>query len=121
MKTSQGKMVLINSVGGIRPTPGIPAYSASKAGVTSLTRSLAAAWAAEGIRVNGTAPGPIYTRMTGPVLSQPGLTEANIERIPLGRLGTTRDIANIALFLAADLSAFVVGHTILADGGMLIR
>ena len=59
--------------------------------------------------------------MTGPVLSQPGRTEANIKRIPLGRLGTSQDIANIALFLASDLSAFVVGHTILADGGMLIR
>ncbi|MCY4426394.1 MAG: SDR family oxidoreductase [Halieaceae bacterium] len=121
LKASGGKVVLINSVGGIKPSLGIPAYSASKAGVTSLTKSLGEAWAAEGIRVNGIAPGPILTKMTGPVLSQPGRTEANIERIPLGRLGTSQDIANIALFLASDLSAFVVGHTILADGGMLIR
>lgn len=121
LKASQGKVILINSVGGIKPSLGIPAYSASKAGVTSLTKSLGEAWAPEGIRVNGIAPGPILTKLTGRVLSQPGRTEANIRRIPLGRLGTTQDIANIALFLASDLSAFVVGHTIVADGGMLIR
>lgn len=121
LKASGGKVVLINSVGGIKPSLGIPAYSASKAGVTSLTKSLGEAWAPEGIRVNGIAPGPILTKLTGPVLSQPGRTEANIKRIPLGRLGTAQDIANVALFLASDLSAFVVGHTIIADGGMLIR
>ena len=120
LKAAKGKVILINSVSGLKSSAGIPAYSASKAGLTSLTESLAQSWAPDGIRVNGVAPGIVPTKLTKKALSQPGRIEVNLKRIPLGRLGSTADIAGIAVFLASGLSDFILGQTIVADGGMTL-
>ncbi|MEM8564427.1 MAG: SDR family oxidoreductase [Pseudomonadota bacterium] len=120
LKRAGGRAILINSVSGLRASSNLPAYSASKAGMKSLTESLAVNWAQDGIRVNAIAPGVVHTNLTKAALSQPGRLDANLKRIPLGRLGTTADIANVAAFLASPLSDFIVGQTVVADGGMLL-
>ena len=83
-------------------------------------RTLADAWAADGIRVNGIAPGFVATKMTRVTTGDPRRLEAALARIPVGRLGTPADMAGAALFLASPLAAYVVGHTIPVDGGLLL-
>lgn len=92
-----------------------PAYGASKAAVNYLTQHLAQEMASHGIRVNAVCPGPVESDMTGQWSAE--YRAAALERIPLGRLGTPRNIAEIVLFLASDMSAFVTGETINANGG----
>ena len=98
-----------------------PAYNASKAGAVGLVRTLGDAWARDGIRVNGIAPGFVATKMTAVTTGDPQRLEAAIRRIPLGRLGTPQDMAGVALFLASPMSAYVVGQTIPVDGGLLLN
>jgi len=94
------------------------AYSASKAGVIGMTRALAAEWGAKGIRVNAVAPGTTRTDRIEDILSQGKSTEERyLRRIPLGRLGTPKEIAGVVLFLASDDASFVHGATIVVDGG----
>ena len=112
-----GTVVTISSVGGLRATVGNPAYAASKAGLIHLTRTLGAAWAGDGIRVNGIAPGLVATAMTAVTTDNPERLAKRLEGIPLKRLGQPEEIAEIALFLASPLSSYIVGHTIVADGG----
>ena len=85
-----------------------------------LTRTLAQAWAPDGIRVNGIAPGFVATKMTRVTTENPQRLQSAIDRIPAGRLGTPRDMAGVALFLASPLSAYVVGQTIPVDGGLIL-
>lgn len=94
-----------------------PAYSASKGGVAQLTRSLAIAWAAEGIRVNAIAPGWIETALTAPLVADPARSEAIVARTPLGRWGQPADVAGAALFLASPAAAFITGVILPVDGG----
>src|SRR5262249_17221997 len=78
-----------------------PAYSASKGGVVQLTRSLAIAWATQGIRVNAIAPGWIVTELTRPLIEDPTRSDAIVARTPLGRWGKPRDVAGAAVFLCS--------------------
>lgn len=117
LAVSGGAIITISSVGGRRATQGNPAYAASKAGLIHLTRTLAVAWAGEGIRVNGVAPGLVATKMTAATTDHPDRLAKRLEGIPLKRLGQPEEIANIVLFLASPLAAYVVGETIVADGG----
>jgi 3-oxoacyl-[acyl-carrier protein] reductase len=112
-----GSVITISSVGGFRVTRGNPAYAASKAGVIHLTRTLGDAWAPEGIRVNGIAPGLVATKMIKVTTDDPQRLAHRLAGIPLKRMGTVDEIAGIALFLASPLAAYVVGQTIVADGG----
>lgn len=114
---SQGSVITISSVGGVRATIANPAYSASKAGLIHLTRVLGAAWAQDGIRVNGIAPGLVETKMIAVTSENPERLAARLAGIPLRRLGQPEEIASIALFLASPMASFIVGHTIVADGG----
>ena len=98
----------------------VPAYSASKGGVAQLTKSLAIAYAAEGIRVNAIAPGWIATPLTAPLRDDPARNEAIRARTPLGRWGEPADVAGAALFLASPAAAFVTGVVLPVDGGYLI-
>ena len=98
----------------------VPAYSASKGGVAQLTKSLAIAYAADGIRVNALAPGWIATRLTGALQQDPTRSAAIVARTPLGRWGTAQDVAGAALFLASSWAAFVTGVVLPVDGGYLI-
>ena len=94
-----------------------PAYAASKAGVVQLTKSLAVAWAEDGIRVNAIAPGWIETPMTEPARLDAARNRAILDRTPLGRWGTPDDIVGPALFLASDAARFVTGAILVVDGG----
>jgi NAD(P)-dependent dehydrogenase (short-subunit alcohol dehydrogenase family) len=94
------------------------AYTASKAGMLGLTKALAAEWGPYGIRVNAIAPGTTRTdRITEIIARGKSTEEAYIRRIPLGRLGTPREVAAVALFLASDAAKYVHGTTIFVDGG----
>ena len=114
---ARGAIVNIASMHALFGAPLSPGYAASKAGIVQLTKSLAVAWAGDGIRVNAIAPGWIATAMTVPARSDPGRNRAILERTPLGRWGTPDDIAGPALFLASDAARFVTGAVLPVDGG----
>jgi NAD(P)-dependent dehydrogenase (short-subunit alcohol dehydrogenase family) len=97
-----------------------PAYSASKGGVAQLTKSLAIAWASEGIRVNAIAPGWIRTALTRPLFDDPARSGAIVARTPLGRWGRPEDAAGAAVFLCSPAAAFITGVVLPIDGGYSI-
>ena len=97
-----------------------PGYSASKGGVAQLTKSLAIAYAADGIRVNAIAPGWIATPLTQPLQDDAARSQAIVARTPLGRWGTPQDVAGPALFLASPAAGFITGVILPVDGGYLV-
>jgi len=97
-----------------------PAYSASKGGIAQLTKSLAIAWATEGIRVNAIAPGWIATPLTQALQDDPARSEAILSRTPMKRWGTPADLAGSVIFLCSPAAAFVTGVILPVDGGYLI-
>jgi 3-oxoacyl-[acyl-carrier protein] reductase len=120
LKASKGAMIVLSSVASVRATMGNPAYASSKAGVVMLTRTLAQAWAPQGIRVNGIAPGLVDTKLTKITIDHPERSKRALANIPVGRFGSVEEMAGVALFLASPLSAFVIGQTILVDGGLTL-
>jgi NAD(P)-dependent dehydrogenase (short-subunit alcohol dehydrogenase family) len=98
----------------------VPGYSASKGGVAQLTKSLAIAYAADGIRVNAVAPGWIATPLTQALQDDPARSGPILARTPLGRWGTPEDIAGPVRFLASPAARFVTGVVLPVDGGYLI-
>jgi len=120
LKEAKGSLVIISSTAAFHATVGNPGYNASKAGAAGLTRTLGKAWAPDGIRVNGIAPGLIATKMTKVTTDNPKRREATIRSIPLGRIGDPDDMAGLVLFLASPLAGYIVGQTIIADGGLLL-
>ena len=116
----KGTLIIVSSTAAYHATKGNPAYNASKTGAVGLTRTLAQAWAEDGIRVNGIAPGLVDTKMTKVTTANPKRREGAIARIPLQRLGTPQDMAGAALFLASPLSAYITGHTLVVDGGLIL-
>ena len=97
-----------------------PAYSASKGGIAQLTKSLAIAWAPDGIRVNAVAPGWIETALTGPLREDPARSAAIVARTPLGRWGRPEDVGGAVVFLCSEAAAFVTGVVLPVDGGYAI-
>lgn len=118
LKQKSGKVINISSVSGILGNAGQANYSASKAGVIGLTKSVARELASRGINVNAIAPGFVATDMVEAMTedAKAKMTDA----IPLKRIGTTKDIANMAVFLASDLSDYITGQVFAVDGGMSI-
>jgi NAD(P)-dependent dehydrogenase (short-subunit alcohol dehydrogenase family) len=112
-----GAIVNIASIHALFGAPLSPAYAASKAGVVQLTKSLAVAWAADGIRVNAIAPGWIETPMTVPARSDETRNRRIIDRTPMARWGQPDDIVGPALFLASEAARFVTGVVLPVDGG----
>ena len=113
-----GRIIIVSSVSGLGANKGNPAYAASKAGAMSLTRTLGQAWAPDGIRVNGLAPGLVDTKLTQVTTQHPQRLAGALANIPAGRMGTPADMAGAALFLASPLAAYVNGQTLVVDGGL---
>lgn len=118
LAAARGSLIVVSSVSGFRANIGNPAYAASKAGAISLTKTLGQAWARDGIRVNGLAPGLVDTKLTKVTTENPARREGAIARIPMGRMGEPADMAGAAIFLASPLAAYVTGHTLVVDGGL---
>lgn len=117
---ARGALIIVSSVAAFKSTIGTPAYAASKAGAASLTKTLGEAWARDGIRVNGIAPGLVPTKLTAVTTAHPDRLAASLRKIPLGRMGTPEDMAGAALFLASPLSAYITGQTLVVDGGLTL-
>ena len=120
LSAAKGSLIIVSSTAAYHSTKGNPAYNASKTGAVGLTRTLGEAWAEDGIRVNGIAPGLVDTKMTKVTTANPKRLEGALERIPLRRLGTPADMAGAALFLASPLSSYIIGQTIVVDGGLIL-
>ena len=99
----------------------VPGYGAAKAGLAQLTKTLAIAWAADGIRVNAVAAGLIRSNMTAAMLADEALTTPFMSRVPLARVGTPHDIAGAVLFLSSPAASYITGSTLVVDGGFSIR
>ncbi|MDA1053089.1 MAG: SDR family oxidoreductase [Planctomycetota bacterium] len=97
-----------------------PAYSASKGGIAQLTKSLAIAWAAQGVRVNAVAPGWIETALTAPLVNDPVRGPAILDRTPLARWGKPDDVTGAVQFLCSPGAAFITGVILPVDGGYSI-
>ena len=120
LSAAKGSLIIVSSTAAYHSTMGNPAYNASKTGAVGLTRTLGEAWAESGIRVNGIAPGLVDTKMTKATTANPKRLEGALERIPLKRLGTPADMAGAALFLASPLASYIIGQTIVVDGGLIL-
>src|SRR5262249_9090947 len=116
---AQGSIIFVSSVAAFRTRPREPAYTASKSALLGLTRSLAAHYIISGIRVNGIAPGMVRTKMGRDYYKDPDLLKKMLRTAPIRPLGEPKELAGGALFLASPLASYVVGHTLVVDGGMM--
>jgi len=118
----KGCIINVSSLAAFSAVRGNPAYGASKAGLVSLTKSLAVAWARDGIRVNGIAPGFVKTNITQVSQDNDQISDAIVQKTPIGRWGEPEDMVGPALFLASSqLSGFMTGQTLTADGGYSLQ
>ena len=118
MKARNGRIINISSVVGISGNAGQTNYAASKAGIIGFTKSLAKEVASRNITVNAVAPGFIETQMTD--VLKDDIKEEIAKKIPLKRIGTPQDVANVVKFLASSDSSYITGQVINIDGGMLM-
>jgi NAD(P)-dependent dehydrogenase (short-subunit alcohol dehydrogenase family) len=120
-----GVMINVTSVGGYRGAPDAAqpaiAYNSSKGAVITLTKDMAVKFAPFGIRVNAIAPGPFLTDMMSHVRDNDGAIQFMTQGIPLARTGERDDLKGVAVFLASQASAYVTGHILPVDGGLLAR
>ncbi len=118
MKQRYGRIVNIASISGIAGQAGQANYSASKAGLIGFTKALAREVGGRGITVNAVAPGFVPTALTNDLPAE--LKEASLKSIPIGRWGTPQEIAYAVAFLASDEAAYITGHVLSVDGGMVM-
>jgi 3-oxoacyl-[acyl-carrier protein] reductase len=117
-KQKSGRIINMSSVSGVYGNPGQSNYSASKAGLIGLTKSLAKEMGSRNITVNAIAPGFIDTPMTAPLSDE--VKKGAIDRIALGRFGQPKDVANLVAFLASDDAAYITGQVIEVAGGLTL-
>ncbi len=113
-----GSIINITSMNGVAAGPNAGAYGATKAAIALLTQQMAIEWGPLGIRVNAVAPGLIDAGMSEPIYADPHARAARSARVPIGRLGTADDVANVVSFLAGPQSGYVTGQELLVDGGV---
>jgi NAD(P)-dependent dehydrogenase (short-subunit alcohol dehydrogenase family) len=117
----RGQGVIINIVSELAfvALPEYSCYSATKAGIVMLTKSLALEWAPYGIRVNAMAPAAVETEANTVLATEEGRSRA-LDRLPVGRCGTVEDMVGAVVYLASDAACYVLGTTLMVDGGRLI-
>ncbi|MCA0332004.1 MAG: SDR family oxidoreductase [Actinobacteria bacterium] len=118
LERKSGVVINVASVAGLRGAPMMSHYGAAKAAVLSLTQSLAIETAWAGIRVNALVPGWIETDLTDFLRANEDAEKGTLSRVPMGRWGQSREIADPALFLASDASSFMTGQALVVDGGL---
>ncbi len=114
--SGRASVVFLSSLSALRAVTMVPGYGAAKAGIASLTHNLAVKWAPRGIRVNAVVPGVIDTPMTELAQTVPEIIDAELARIPLGRLGTPAEIAGTIAFLCTEQSSYTSGALFVVDG-----
>lgn len=120
IKRDEGKIINVSSIAGLFGFEKSAAYCAAKGAMLSLTREMALDYAHHGIQINAIAPGFIDSDMTKPTLSNKDVVKNILEKTPIGRIGLPEDIAHAAVYLASNESDFVVGQTIVVDGGWTV-
>src|SRR5580704_3581261 len=119
LERGYGRIVNIASLNSFVALNEVAAYAASKAGVASLTRSLAVEWSRRGVTVNAIAPGVFRTDLNANLLDSTPRGQELLMRTPMGRFGRTEELIGAAIYLASDASSFVTGQTLVVDGGFL--
>ncbi|EJN22010.1 MULTISPECIES: SDR family NAD(P)-dependent oxidoreductase [Pseudomonas] len=120
LKAARGAVVNFASMWGIFGSAKTPAYASSKAAISELTRCMAVAWAAVGVRANAVAPGWILTNLSRRAFEDPTRSEGIMARIPMKAWGAPQDVANVIAFLVSDNARYVTGTTLPVDGGYSI-
>jgi NAD(P)-dependent dehydrogenase (short-subunit alcohol dehydrogenase family) len=119
LERGYGRIVNIASLNSFVALSEVAAYAASKAGVASLTRSLAVEWSKKGVTVNAIAPGVFRTELNAQLLDSTPRGQELLMRTPMGRFGKTEELVGAAIYLASDSASFVTGQTLVVDGGFL--
>jgi NAD(P)-dependent dehydrogenase (short-subunit alcohol dehydrogenase family) len=119
LERGYGRIINISSLNAFVALSEVAAYAASKAGVGSLTRSLAVEWSKRGITVNAIAPGVFRTELNAQLLDSTPRGQELLMRTPMGRFGKTEELVGAAIYLASDAASFVTGQTLVVDGGFL--
>jgi NAD(P)-dependent dehydrogenase (short-subunit alcohol dehydrogenase family) len=119
LERGYGRIINVASLNSFVALTEVAAYAASKAGVVSLTRSLAVEWSMKGITVNAIAPGVFRTALNAELLDNTSRGKELLMRTPMGRFGKTEELVGAAIYLASDAASFVTGQTLVVDGGFL--
>jgi NAD(P)-dependent dehydrogenase (short-subunit alcohol dehydrogenase family) len=121
LERRQGSVINVASVAGVMGSPFLSPYGAAKAGLISLTKSLAVEWGTEGVRVNALCPGWTATDLNRGLWEDPAAGPATVATVPMRRWGTAEEMAGPAVFLASPASSYMTGQVLLIDGGQTIH
>lgn len=119
LKRGSGNLIFISSIGGMIPYPQAGAYSLVKAATIMMAKLFGVEWADRGIRANCICPGQVRTPLTESMFQDPEIAAGRAAVVPMGRVGTPEEIANVAVFLASDEASFVTAANFVVDGGQV--